>query len=95
MNALNRAGEGEPNGYRPRYDTDVNRDGRTTPVDALMIINRLNRMSPAGGEGEARLLMASDSAGSVPWTDEAEKRRREQQASAADRLWATEFDLFQ
>ena len=63
-------------------------------MDALIIINRLNRMSSGRGEGEDTSLSTSVQVGSTDWSKEAEKRRREQLARTADELWATEFDLF-
>ena len=46
-------GEGETGGD---IDTDVNDDGVTSPIDALLVINYLNNMgSGALGEGEADL----------------------------------------
>ena len=35
---------------------DVNRDNRITPLDILIIINYLNELADAEGEGEAPLI---------------------------------------
>lgn len=42
------AGEGESPFRNPRNRWDVNDDGNVSPIDALLVLNRLNR----GGEGE-------------------------------------------